>query len=370
MSSQARFSGPRLDPGSYATQREGIPLANISQLGECPHCGQEVLRTAMVKSAVPIALEPSDAGVIAVWEDGRAQVLYGEDLRWAKVEGRELYLDHFADCVGRHEEAEVACYFAAAGIAEECELQRPPRRSAGPLPPDRPAADQADLRGPRRGVPRPLRPGPDRPRLPLPPQAARRLLPPARSRPVPHEDAPVGRGPRLLLGRAPPGVHRTSPAAAGRITPPREETAVPTIIEERLQKLPELHIDGGGHDEFEKGHCAMELVSWLAGEKFSDRPSCTSPVLSSFLVRLNDGLPEDLRQELKPYLPRVIGTAGDGQDEARGWLAADFTIRTVLPTWLELAGAGSRRRPCASCRRSTRSRSRLRGRRFARSARR
>jgi hypothetical protein len=113
---------------------------------------------------------------------------------------------------------------------------------------------------------------------------------------------------------------------------------VPTIIEERLQKLPELHIDEGGHDEFEKGHCAMELVSWLAGEKFSDRPSCTSPVLSSFLVRLNDGLPEDLRQELKPYLPRVIGTAGDGQDEARGWLAADFTIRTVLPTWLELAG--------------------------------
>jgi hypothetical protein len=119
---------------------------------------------------------------------------------------------------------------------------------------------------------------------------------------------------------------------------------VPTIIEERLQKLPELHIDGGAHDQFEKGHCAMELVSWLAGEKFSDRPSCTSPVLSSFLVRLNDGLPEDLRQELKPYLPRVIGTAGDGQDEARGWLA--------------------------SCRRSTRSRSRLRGRRFARSARR
>jgi hypothetical protein len=123
MSSQARFSGPRLDPGSYATQREGIPLANISKLGECPHCGQEVLRTAMVKSAAPIALEPSDAGVIAVWEDGRAQVLYGEDLRWAKVEGRELYLDHFADCVGRHEEAEVTCYFAASGIAEECSFR-------------------------------------------------------------------------------------------------------------------------------------------------------------------------------------------------------------------------------------------------------
>lgn len=110
-------------------------------------------------------------------------------------------------------------------------------------------------------------------------------------------------------------------------------------VAERLAKLDEIRLDHGGHDSFDEGHCSTELVSWLADEPFSASPKCLSPVLRYFLQRLNDGLPDDKRQLLKPYLPRTIGTAGDGQDEARARLAADWVIHTALPGWLELAGA-------------------------------
>lgn len=47
----------------------------------------------------------------------------------------------------------------------------------------------------------------------------------------------------------------------------------------RLQKLRELSPHHGSHSSFARGHCAMELVSWLAGETFSASPECACPVL-------------------------------------------------------------------------------------------
>ena len=34
----------------------------------------------------------------------------------------------------------------------------------------------------------------------------------------------------------------------------------------------------------------------------------------------------------------MVGTAGDGKDQARSYLALDWLIRTYTPAWLELAG--------------------------------
>src|SRR5262245_54913746 len=69
--------------------------------------------------------------------------------------------------------------------------------------------------------------------------------------------------------------------------------------------------------------CAMEAVAWLAGEGHTDHPVCVSPVLGAYVRRLNDVLDERGRQRLKPYLPRLIGTAGDdAADRRRGWMAA------------------------------------------------
>jgi hypothetical protein len=82
----------------------------------------------------------------------------------------------------------------------------------------------------------------------------------------------------------------------------------------------------------------MEWVSYLAGEPHSDEPSCVSPVLRAFCISFNDDLDDETRQHLRPYLARTIGTAHDGRDSERAWLAMDWLVRVHTPAWLELAG--------------------------------
>jgi hypothetical protein len=94
----------------------------------------------------------------------------------------------------------------------------------------------------------------------------------------------------------------------------------------------------GTHATPQDGRCAMEWVSHLAGEAHSDQPHCVSPVLRAICIALNDGLEHDRRQRLRPHLTRTIGTAGDGLDPARSWLALDWLVRTYTPAWLALAG--------------------------------
>jgi len=94
----------------------------------------------------------------------------------------------------------------------------------------------------------------------------------------------------------------------------------------------------GTHANPEDGRCAMEWVSYLAGEPHGDQPVCVSPVVRAFCIALNDGLEDVPRQRLRPYLTRTIGTADDGFDEARAWMAMDWLTRTYTPTWLSPAG--------------------------------
>ncbi|MFZ0041941.1 MAG: hypothetical protein WAK93_11585, partial [Solirubrobacteraceae bacterium] len=94
----------------------------------------------------------------------------------------------------------------------------------------------------------------------------------------------------------------------------------------------------GPHATPGDGRCAMEWVSYLAGEPHSDQPACVSPALRAFCVALNDGLEKNARQRLRPYLARTIGTTHDGLDEERSWMAMDWLIRVYAPAWLELAG--------------------------------
>ena len=81
----------------------------------------------------------------------------------------------------------------------------------------------------------------------------------------------------------------------------------------------------------------MEWVSSLVGERHSDAPLCVSPVVRGFCTTLNDALDDVTRQRILPYLARTIGTAGDGLDERRSWMALDWLIRVYAPTWLAAA---------------------------------
>jgi hypothetical protein len=82
----------------------------------------------------------------------------------------------------------------------------------------------------------------------------------------------------------------------------------------------------------------MEVVAWLAGEGITDAPECASPVLRAFTINLNDQWDTPTRQRLRPHLPRMVGTANDGLDKTRSYMALDWLIRTYTPAWLDLAG--------------------------------
>ncbi|HEY6275768.1 MAG TPA: hypothetical protein VIX86_05510 [Streptosporangiaceae bacterium] len=97
-----------------------------------------------------------------------------------------------------------------------------------------------------------------------------------------------------------------------------------------------LHLAKGGHGSREQGVCLMEAVAWWRDIRHTDAPACVSPVLRATGVSLNDVLPDDLRQQLVPFVPLLPGTADDGRDERRGYLALDWLVRTYLPAWLDL----------------------------------
>jgi hypothetical protein len=97
----------------------------------------------------------------------------------------------------------------------------------------------------------------------------------------------------------------------------------------------------GSHETRDAGMCLLEAVAWWAEETHGDHPACVSPVLGGFGRNLNDLLPQDKRQQLVPLIPLLPGTADDGLDEQRGFLALDWLIRTYTPAWLDLAGLGA-----------------------------
>jgi hypothetical protein len=103
--------------------------------------------------------------------------------------------------------------------------------------------------------------------------------------------------------------------------------------------LDDLVLSVGAHSTVAEGVCVMEAASIVAGEVWSDRPTCASPVISRFLRRWNDTLPWRPRQALKRYICPVIGTATTDADEAeRLDLVRDWVVREYAPAWLALAG--------------------------------
>jgi hypothetical protein len=99
-----------------------------------------------------------------------------------------------------------------------------------------------------------------------------------------------------------------------------------------------IDLQAGNHRSPYAGMCLLEACSYVAGEPFSDRPECVSPILGAFGRRLNDNLGHEDRQTLKQYIPRMLNTADDGKEEARRYLLGDWAYRVALPRWLDLAG--------------------------------
>ena len=78
----------------------------------------------------------------------------------------------------------------------------------------------------------------------------------------------------------------------------------------------------GQHRSPKRGACFMEIASLLAGEKWSDHPSCTHPLLGQLARQVNDHTTDAGRHELMPLIPSVIGRRGDEGT----WLAVSVAV--------------------------------------------
>jgi hypothetical protein len=67
----------------------------------------------------------------------------------------------------------------------------------------------------------------------------------------------------------------------------------------------------GKHRNPRKGACFMELASYLAGERWSDHPACTHPLLAYVARLVNDHTSDEARPRLAESIPSVIGLTGD-----------------------------------------------------------
>lgn len=111
-----------------------------------------------------------------------------------------------------------------------------------------------------------------------------------------------------------------------------------TILQDRLSQIAGLQLEAGGHNSIDDGCCIMEAVAFVAGEPWSDHPECASKVIGAFMRRWNDVVDDEGRQELKAWIPRLVGSKGTAeQEDARGWMATDWLVHSYLPLWLRTA---------------------------------
>ncbi|MEV4013333.1 hypothetical protein AB0J35_22785 [Nonomuraea angiospora] len=86
----------------------------------------------------------------------------------------------------------------------------------------------------------------------------------------------------------------------------------------------------------------MELASYLAGERWSDHPACTHPLLAALARLVNDNTSDESRARLVHLVPTIIGlTSDDLRLDARIALRCATTALPVAAAERQLALAVS-----------------------------
>lgn len=112
------------------------------------------------------------------------------------------------------------------------------------------------------------------------------------------------------------------------------------LLTDQTDFLPRLA--RGKHRSPRRGACFMEYVSYLAGERWSDHPACTHPLLAELARQVNDHISDDARQELVELVPDVIGVTGsDLRIDARIALrAAQTALPIACEEWQRVLAVG------------------------------
>src|SRR5262245_51713775 len=109
------------------------------------------------------------------------------------------------------------------------------------------------------------------------------------------------------------------------------------IDRDRLASVTTLY--SGFHDEGSKEMCIVEAVAYVTHQKPSYDPPSVCPVIRTFMVKWNDGLPDDERTTLLlPFIPRLVNTRGSKElEQRRALMAGNWLVRTHTVAWLRLA---------------------------------
>ena len=104
------------------------------------------------------------------------------------------------------------------------------------------------------------------------------------------------------------------------------------MFRQRRVELDALPILGRGkHRHPKHGACFMEFASYLAGERWTDHPQCTHPLLASLARQVNDHITDGARQSLVELVPDVIGmTSNDPRVDVVIALRAATTALPVV----------------------------------------
>src|SRR3954447_13601960 len=92
----------------------------------------------------------------------------------------------------------------------------------------------------------------------------------------------------------------------------------------------------GTHIHPDDGACVMEVVSAAAGERWTDSPTCTHPLLAELARLVNDNLYDQARQRLHGFVPAL--TASRNEDPATyprlALACTEFAIGYRSSLWL------------------------------------
>lgn len=94
----------------------------------------------------------------------------------------------------------------------------------------------------------------------------------------------------------------------------------------------------GRHTTPQQGVCAVELVSMLAGERFTDQPRSACPAVAAFVRGYNDAIDDPRRQDLYAVAALLVGSStGQETTHERMWRLIQFA-RDLRPRRLGLLG--------------------------------
>ena len=131
-----------------------------------------------------------------------------------------------------------------------------------------------------------------------------------------------------------------------------------TVNLERLARVDTLKSGSHPKPNGEFAACVMEAVAYVAGVPWSDHPACTCPVITTFMVAWNDGLPSDA-DRTRLLLPLVLETDRHARvGKLRGYRRGDLRRpigpvcrnKTLARESCRWPGWRPRRRACVTAR--------------------